>query len=299
MTQIRKLEAKPENRSYRRPDDRPLWSRHYIKNRHNYLNVTIFNCRNLERYDEGIRYLAELTEELFACPIIAQATFYDDNFGSAEGAKELYAELEAYRARLARTRERGKLDWMIYLRFSAVDYEAVQKEVQTHIDATFEKMPVPDHVEKLNSIYHIENHVLVRHEDYDMLSTAAGIGVEGEPGTNKFANFGFSKPSRDPFDPRTQLAYIDWYQEVRQHDSLRANFPDEIGRMWLQIDAEKPFDYWCLTTYEYCAADVDVVKKTVGAAYYAMNRYRGDTADLYHPYYEGSSLVVAEYMKPY
>ena len=96
-----------------------------------------------------------------------------------------------------------------------------------------------------------------------------------------------------------QVAYIDWYQEVRQHDSMRANFPDEVGRMWLQISAKNPFDFWCLSTYEYCAKDLDTIKKTMGAAYYAMNAYRGDTGDLYHPYYEGTGLVVAEYMKPY
>ena len=84
-----------------------------------------------------------------------------------------------------------------------------------------------------------------------------------------------------------QTAYIDWYQEVRQHDSLRANFPDELGRMWLQISAEKPFDYWCLTTYEYCAKDLDVVKKVTGAAYYAMNRFRGDEGDLLSPLLRG------------
>lgn len=298
MTQRRKLEAKPDIPFYSKPDDRPLWLRHYIKNRHNYVNVTIFNCTDLDRYEEGIQYLAELTEELVNLHVVSQATLYDDNFGSSDSAKEMHARLKAYMARLARDRERGKLDWMIYLRFTAVDYEAVQLELQAHIDATFEKLPIPDYIEKVNSIYHIENHVMVRHEDYDVLSTAAGIGVEGEPGTNKFATFGFSKPSRDSLDPKTQVAYIDWYQEVRQHDSMRGNFPDEVGRMWLQISAEKPFDYWCLTTYEYCASDLNIIKKTTGAAYYAMNAYRGDTADLYHPYYEGTGLVIAEYMKP-
>jgi hypothetical protein len=300
MTEIRRLEAKPEVTFYAEPDERPLWLRHHIKNRHHYLNVVILNCKDLDRYDEGIQYLAELTEALFNSPVVSQATFYDDNYGSGEAAKEMYDKLEAYKSRIARTpRERSKLDWMIYLRFTAVDYEAVQQELQAHIDATFESMPIPDFIEKVNSILYIENHVMVRHEDYDVLSTAAGIGVEGDPGTNKCATYGFSKPSRDPYDPKMQVAYIDWYQEVRQHDSMRANFPDEVGRMWLQISSEKPFDYWCLTTYEYCASDMNLIKKTIGAAYYAMNAYRGDTGDLYHPYYEGGCLVIAEYMKPY
>lgn len=299
MTQRRKLEVKSDVPFYRKPDDRPLWMRHYIKNRHNYLNVTVFKCKDLENYDEGIEYLVELTRELFDSPIVSQATLYDDNLGSGTAAKEMYARLEEYQSRIERVRERGKLDWMIYLRFTAVNYEEVWKKIAAHISAIFKKMPVPDYIEKVNSLFHIENHVMVRHEDYDVLSTAAGIGVEGEPGTNKFASFGFSKPSRDPIDPKTQVAYIDWYQEVRQHDSLRGNFPDEVGRMWLQISAEKPFDYWCLTTYEYCASDLNVIHKTIGAAYYAMNAYRGDTTDLYHPYYEGTGLVIAEYMKPY
>ena len=299
MSQRRKLEARPDTPFYPGADQRPLWLRHHIKNRHNYVNVSIFNCTDLERYDEGIEYLAELTEALFSSPIVSQASLYDDNLGSAEIAREIRAKLQAYLGRLERARERSKLDWMIYLRFTAVDYDAVQSELQAHMDATFEKLPVPDYIEKVNSIYHIENHVMVRHEEYDALSTAAGIGVEGEPGTNKIANVGFSKPSRDALDPKMQVAYIDWYQEVRQHDSLRANFPDEVGRMWLQISAEKPFDFWCLSTYEYCAKDLEVINKTTGAAYYAMNRYRGDTEDLYHPYYEGSAMVVAEYMKPY
>jgi len=139
------------------------------------------------------------------------------------------------------------------------------------------RVPVHDHIRKVNSIYHIESHVLVRHEDYDVLSTGAGVGVEREPGTNKFATFGFSKPSRDPFDPKTQVACIDWYQEVRRYDSLRANFPDDAGRIWLQISAEKPFDCWCLTTDEYCVRDMGVVKNTTAAACYAMNSYRADT----------------------
>lgn len=299
MSDIRKLEAKPDEPFFREKDDRPLWLRHRIKNRHNYLHVMIFNCTDLDRYDEGLHYLAELTEALFQSPCIAQASFYDEHFGSGDEARAIYAQLEQYRSAIARTRERGKLDWMIYLRFTAVDYDAVQPEVQAHIDRVFEQLPMPDCIEKVNALYYIENHVLVRHEDYEPLSVAAGIGVEGEPGTNKFANYGFSKPSRNADDPATQVAYIDWYQEVRQHDSLRANFPDEVGRMWLQISAEKPFDFWCLTTYEYCARDINIVKRTTGAAYYAMNRYRGDTAALYHPYYEGSGMVVAEYMKPY
>ncbi len=235
---------------------------------------------------------------LFDCPVVSQATLYDDNFGSAESAREMHARLQAYQARLERARERGKLDWMIYLRFTAVDYDAVRSELQAHIDATLTRMPLPDYIERVNSIDHIENHVMVRHEEYDALSIAGGIGVEGEPGTNKFASFGFSKPSRDADDPKTQVAYIDWYQEVRQHDSLRGNFPDEVGRMWLQISAEKPFAFWCLTSYEFCATDMSIVKDTTGAAYYAMNTYRGDTADLYHPYYEGTGMVVAEYMDP-
>jgi hypothetical protein len=299
MTQRRKLEARPHVPFYGTSDERPLWMRHYIKNRHHYLNVMIFNCSDLDRYDEGIQYLAELAEQLFDSPIVSQVTFYDDNLGSGESARERHAMLKAYMGRLARGRERGKLDWMIYLRFTAVDYEAVQAELRAHIDAILQKTPVPDYIEIVNSIYHIENHLMVRHEDYDVLSTAAGIGVEGQPGTNKFASFGFSKPSRDSLDPKTQVAYIDWYQEVRQHDSMRANFPDEVGRMWLQISAEKPFDFWCLTTYEYCVTDLNVIQTSIGAAYYAMNAYRGDTADLYHPYYEGTAMVVAEYMKPY
>jgi len=181
----------------------------------------------------------------------------------------------------------------------ADELAAVQAELRAHIDAILEKTPVPDYIEIVNSIYHIENHLMVRHEDYDVLSTAAGIGVEGQPGTNKFASFGFSKPSRDSLDPKTQVAYIDWYQEVRQHDSMRGNFPDEVGRMWLQISAEQPFPFWCLTTYEFCARDMSIVKNAIGAAYYAMNAYRGDAADLYHPYYEGTGMVIAEYMKPY
>ena len=80
---------------------------------------------------------------------------------------------------------------------------------------------------------------------------------------------------------------------------MRANFPDEVGRMWLQISAEKPFDCCCLTTYEFCAKDMGIVKNTIGAAYYAMNAYRGDTADLYHPFYEGTGMVIAEFMNPY
>jgi len=67
----------------------------------------------------------------------------------------------------------------------------------------------------------------------------------------------------------------------------------------LQVSAEQPFEFWCLTTYEYCTKDVDTIKTATGSAYYAMNRYRGDTADLYHPYYEGSAMVITEYMKPY
>ena len=299
MTQRRKLEAKPEAVFYNKPDERPLWLKHYIKNRHNYLNVTIFNCTDLDRYDEAVQYLAELTEEFFNSAVVSQATYYDDNLGSGDGAREMHEKLKAYMGRLERGRERGKLDAMIYLRFTAVDYEAVQAELQAHIDATLENKPLPDFIEKVNSIYYIENHVMVRHEDYDVLSTAAGIGVEGEPGTNKFATYGFSKPSRDSEDPKMQVAYMDWYQEVRQHDSMRANFPDEVGMMWLQISAEQPFEFWCLTTYEYCAMDLDIIKKTIGAAYYAMNAYRGDTGGLYHPYYEGTGLVVAEYMKPY
>ncbi len=59
MTQRNKLEAKPETPFYAKPDERPLWLRHHIKNRHNYLNVTIFNCLDLDRYDEGIEYLAK------------------------------------------------------------------------------------------------------------------------------------------------------------------------------------------------------------------------------------------------
>jgi hypothetical protein len=299
MTQRRKLEIKPDVPFYAEPDDRPIWQKHYIKNRHNYANVLIFNCTDLDRYDEGIDYLAELTEELFSSPVVSQATFYDDNLGSGEGAKEMHEKLKAYQGRLQRGGERGKLDWMIYLRFSAVDYDAVQSELRAHIEAAFKKMPTPDYLEKVNSIYYIENHLMVRHEDYDSLSTAAGIGVEGEPGTNKFASFGFSKPAENSTDPKTQVAYIDWYQEVRQHDSMRGNFPDEVGRMWLQISAEKPFDYWCLTTYEFCVRDLAAIKTTIGAAYYAMNTYRGDLAHLYDPYYEGTGMVVAEYMKPY
>ena len=69
-------------------------------------------------------------------------------------------------------------------------------------------MPVHDHIKKVNSIYHIERHVLVRHEDYDVLSTGAGVGVEREPGTNKFATFGFSKPSRDPFEGRASRSSV-------------------------------------------------------------------------------------------
>ena len=299
MEKKRKLEAKPETPFYPQPDERPLWLRHHIKNRHNYVNVTILNCNDLDRYDEALDYLADLTEALFDSPVVSQATLYDDNFGSAESAKEMHAMLQAYQARLERARERGKLDWMIYLRFTAVDFDAVREELQAHIDATLNRMPLPDFIDKVNSIYHIENHLMVRHEEYDALSIAGGMGIEGEPGTNKFASFGFSKPSRDAEDPKTQVAYIDWYQEVRQHDSMRANFPDEVGRMWLQISAEKPFDYWCLTTYEFCAKDMGIVKTTIGAAYYAMNAYRGDTADLYHPFYEGTGMVIAEFMNPY
>lgn len=299
MSQRRRFEARPETPFFPGPDERPLWLRHHIKNRHNYVNVMIFNCRDLARYDEGLDYLAGLTEALFDSPLVTQATFYDDNFGSADSAREMHAMLQAYQGRLVRARERGKLDWMIYLRFTAVDYRAVHDQLQAHIDATLARMPVPEGIEQVNSIYHIENHLMVRHEEYDALSIAGGMGIEGEPGTNKFASFGFSKPARDPDDPKTQVAYIDWYQEVRQHDSLRGNFPDEIGRMWLQISAAKPFDFWCLTTYEFCVSDMGIVKNAIGAAYYAMNAYRGDTADLYHPYYEGTGMVVAEFMAPY
>lgn len=299
MPEIRKLQAKAQEPFFPSPDNRPLWLRHRIRNRHNYLHVMMFNCLDRDRYEEGIHYLASITEALFRSPIISQATLYDEHYGDGAHAREVYARLEQYRAVMPRSRERGKLDAMIYLRFTAVDYDAVVQEVQAHITEVFQQHPLPDCLERENAIFYIENHVVVRHEDYEPLSVAAGIGVEGEPGTNKFANYGFSRPSRDPFDPKIQVAYIDWYQEVRQHDSLRANFPDEIGRMWLQISAEKTFDFWCLTTYEYCARDIDVIKKTTGAAYYAMNTYRGDTADLYHPYYEGSAMVIAEYMKPY
>ncbi len=299
MTQRNKLEAKPETPFYAKPDERPLWLRHHIKNRHNYLNVTIFNCLDLDRYDEGIEYLAALTELLFNSPVVSQASFYDDNLGSGESAKEMHAKLKAYMERLERVGERGKLDWMVCLRFTAVEYDIVQAELQAHINTVLEQLPIPDYMEKVNSIYHIENHVMARHEDYDVLSTASAMGIEGEPGTNKFANFGFSKPSRDEYDPKTQVAYIDWYQEVRQHDSLRGNFPDEVGRMWLQISAEKPFNYWCLSMYEYCTNNLEITKKITGASYYAMNAYRGDTAGLYDPYYEGTGMMVAEYMKPY
>ena len=96
MTQRRKLEAEPDTPFYSEPDDRPLWLRHYIKNRHNYLNVSIFNCTDLDRYDEGIQYLAELTEELFDSPVVSQATFYDDNLGSGDSAREMHAKLKAY-----------------------------------------------------------------------------------------------------------------------------------------------------------------------------------------------------------
>lgn len=213
MAQRRRLEAKPEKPFYPAPDDRPLWLRHHIRNRHNYVNVTIFNCRDLDRYDEGLEYLARLTEALFSSPLASQVTFYDDNFGSADSAREMHARLQAYQARLPRRRERGKLDWMIYLRFTAVDYEAVKAELQAHVDATFGSLPLPDCIDRVNSIFYIENHLMVRHEPYDALSLAAGMGIEGDPGTNKFATYGFSRPSRDADDPKTQVAYIDWYQE--------------------------------------------------------------------------------------
>jgi hypothetical protein len=299
MAEQRPFQAKPESPYFPAPDNRPLWLQHRIKNRHHYVNVMIFNCRDLDKYDDGLAYLAGLTEALFHSPVVSQATLYDDNFGSEESAREMHARLKAYQARLERARERGKLDWMIYLRFSAVDYESVRRELQAHVEATFNDRPLPEYIDKVNSIFHIENHVMVRHEAYDALSIAGGMGVEGEPGTNKFASFGFSKPSRGSDDPKTQVAYIDWYQEVRQHDSMRGNFPDEVGRMWLQISAEQPFPFWCLTTYEFCARDMSIVKNAIGAAYYAMNAYRGDAADLYHPYYEGTGMVIAEYMKPY
>jgi hypothetical protein len=297
--QRRELKAVPEREVTFVTDDRPIWLRHYIKNRHNYLYVMIFKSTDLESYDEAVDYLADLTARLSSSPLITQATLYDENFGAGSYAKKAYAQLEQYRARLARARERGKLDWMIYLRFTALDFEAVREQVDRHVASAMEAFPKPPHVEKVNAIYHIENHLVVRHEPYDALGVAKGIAAEGSPGANKFANYGFSKPARNSNDPATQIAYIDWYQEVRQHDSLRANFPDEIGRMWLQVSAEQPFDFWCLTTYEYCAKDVDTIKTATGSAYYAMNRYRGDTADLYHPYYEGSAMVITEYMKPY
>ena len=70
MAQRRKLEAKPETPFFPSPDDRPLWLRHHIRNRHHYVNVAIFNCADLDRYDEGIEYLAALTEALFDSPVV-------------------------------------------------------------------------------------------------------------------------------------------------------------------------------------------------------------------------------------
>ncbi|MFT3929379.1 MAG: hypothetical protein QM709_03675 [Spongiibacteraceae bacterium] len=278
---------------------RPAWLNHYIKNRHNYLNVLIFNCKDIHKYNDAIAHLTKLTEALFDSPIVSQTSLYDDNLGDVEHAKLLRARIQESQDYLGRGSQKSKFDWMIYVNFTAVDYQATQAMLVDHIEKTLSALPIPDYIEKINSIFHIENHVIIRHENYDPLSTAQGIGSQENNAAQKFTNYGFSKPARDAFSPKMQTEYIDWYQEVRQHDSLRANFPYETGRMWLQISAEKPFDYWCLTSYEYCAKDLDTIKKTTGAAYYAMNRYRGEKADLYQPLYEGSCIVLAEHMKPY
>ena len=198
MTERRRLEAKEESPFFPAGDERPPWLQQYIKNRHNYVYVLIFNSRDLERYDDGLDYLAALTESLFDSPLVTQVTLYDDNYGSGAAARERYATLAQYQGRIVRARESGKLDWMIYLRFTAVDYDAVRAEVQAHVDRCFADHALPDHIEKVNAIYHIENHVVVRHEEYEPIGAAAGIGTEGTPGTNKCANYGFSKPSRDP-----------------------------------------------------------------------------------------------------
>ena len=95
--QRRELKAVPEREVTFSTDDRPIWLRHYIKNRHNYLYVMIFKSTDLESYDEAVDYLADLTARLSSSPLITQATLYDENFGAGSYAKKAYAQLEQYR----------------------------------------------------------------------------------------------------------------------------------------------------------------------------------------------------------
>ena len=125
-------------------------------------------------------------------------------------------------------------DYYLMFRFLAFDLGRVKAMVKSQWETVSAANPEPSVLSTMKTTFWVENH---RHERHEPLAPHLQTVMDPVNG-KKYADIGISRPSWDPDDPQMQSNYIDWYQEVRQHDVMRNYFPYENGHQWLLEQGE-------------------------------------------------------------
>lgn len=242
MTEEKKPEVVP-------PGDAPLWKdrghaelrvprcgempdlKHYVW-LHMFRMEGGFQEATVEVKAATTAYVNAIAKKMFDCPAISQST--------------AYRQVSGYTPRA----DSNMPQYYALFRFDAFDYEQVKTMIMAEWEKVSAEVPLPSGVTADKQLFWVENHRQERHEPFEWQ-----FHMTSTPNQKKYVAMGISRPSWDPDDPKMQVNYIDWYQEVRQHDVLRGYSGYHSSHQWLLMPGE---DYaaYVFSMYEYATDDL-------------------------------------------
>ena len=228
-------------------------------------------------------YLKTVAEKVFECDAVRQST--------------AYKEITPPRGTPARVDFESSPKYYLMFRFMAFDLEEIKAMLKDHWDEVAKTTPAPGILTTEFANFWVENHHQERHEPFS--AHLQGVTDPNNPNAVKMVDAGLSRPAWDPDDPKMQSNYIDWYQEVRQHDVLRCYFPYDTSHQWLLEEGED-CPVYVFSMYEYFVDPQmsQMRSMALAGAYNAISKHRGE-GGLYGPLFEGSWGVLAEHFKRY